>query len=161
MPYCALDDVNALVPQVPYTATSKPSAEAVVGFIEQVSTRMDATLGNLGYRVPVVSGDQSLALLREACAWGALGLAEQVRNTAVPTAVTEYGRPIRNIWLQQFDEWMKRLADNGDPFRLPDALHDDVAVEKQGEHVIRSFVQSVDDPNYRGNEPVISRYQVL
>lgn len=157
--YCTIDDVNALVPQVPFNATSKPNEATVTSLIGQVATRMDASLVNLGYTVPVTEGTLSLALLREACTWGALGLAQQIRDTGVKTSVTESGRPMKNIWLQQFEGWMKQLADNDDPFELPDAARTDQQVEKQGEAIMRSSVQGVDDDTWLA--PQVTRSQVL
>lgn len=161
--YCRLDDVQKLVPQVPFTDTSKPPAAVVIGFIESTAARMDAVLFNLGYAVPVTAGSKSLALLREACAWGAVGLAQQVRDTGVQTAVTEAGRPMKNIWMQMFDDWLKRLQAPADPFELPDATRTDSQVLKNTESLLRSFVQSIptDDANYDPDNPAVSRYQVL
>ncbi len=159
--YCTLDDVNKLVPQVPFTDTSKPNAATVLGFIEAVAKRIDATLGNLGYTVPVVSGTQALDLLREACAWGALGLAQQVRDTGVKTAVTESGRPMKNIWLQMFEDWLKRLADGEDPFELPDAPRTGLAVEKQSADLASSFVSDGAIADFDGDDPTITRAQVF
>lgn len=156
--YATLADVNNLVPQVPYTATSKPSSSTVVTLIANVARRMDASLVNLGYTVPVVSGALSLELLREVCSWGALGLAEQIRNTAVPTAMSESGRPLKNIWLQQFDDWMTRVAKVEDPFELPDAPRTDEAVEKDADQRMRSYLDTVDDAD---GDPEITRAQVF
>src|ERR1700720_4134667 len=98
--YAVLTDVNALARQVPFTPTSKPSDADVTALIAMVAARMDASMANVGYVVPIVAGPSSLALLREACAWGALGLAQQIRSTGVVTAVSASGREAKNIWLQ-------------------------------------------------------------
>lgn len=161
--YCSLDDVNKLAPQVPFTDTSKPNAAVVIGLIESVAKRIDASIANVGYVVPVASGTNALELLREACAWGALGIAQQIRDTGVGTAVSENGRPVKNIWIQQFEEWLKRLSSPQDPFELPDAPRTNEQLQKQPENVLRSFVQTIpaDDPSYDPDNPVVSRYQVL
>lgn len=160
--YCSLDDVNKLVPQVPFTDTSKPNAGIVIGLIESVAKRIDASIANIGYVVPVISGPNALELLREACAWGALGIAQQIRDTGVTTAVSDSGRPVKNIWLQQFDDWLKRLTNPQDAFELADAPRTNEQLQKQGENVLRSFVQGVtDDTSYDPDAPVVSRYQVL
>lgn len=159
--YCTLEDVNALVPQAPFSATSKPGEATVTALIESVAKRMDASLVNAGYTAPVTTGALSLALLREACAWGALGLAQQVRDTGVKTAVTESGRPAKNIWLQQFDDWMKRLCDPTDPFELPDATASDDQVEKDLGDVARSFVESLDEDEFDADNPETTKAQVF
>lgn len=160
--YCTLDDVNALCTQVPFTTTSKPTDAQVTKLIDQVAKRMDASMANLGYVVPVVTGTLALALLREACSWGALGRAQQMRDTGVTTAVSSSGKEVKNIWLQDFDNWMKALASATDPFELPDAPRNNEQLEKQGENVLRSMSQGItDDDSYDPNAPVISRYQTL
>jgi hypothetical protein len=157
--YCTLDDVNALAVQVPFSASSKPSASLVTTLIASVAARMDAMLGNVGYVTPIVSGTKSLALLREACAWGAMGMAQQIRDSGVTTAVNASGRETKNIWLQMFDDWLKRLCNPQDPFELPDADRTTEQLEKQGANVLRSSVQSVDDTNWL--TPNVTREQVL
>lgn len=160
--YCTLDDINKLVPQVPFTDTSKPNQNVVIGLVEKIARRIDATIANVGYVVPVVAGANALELLREACAWGVLGLAQQMRDTGVTTAVSENGRPTKNIWTQQFEEWLKKLTNPQDPFELPDAPRTNEQLVKQPDSVLRSFVQGVtDDTSYDPNAPVVSRYQVL
>lgn len=162
--YCSLDDVNKLAPQVPFTDLSKPNAAVVIGLIESVAKRIDASIANVGYVVPVVAvGTNALELLREACAWGALGLAQQIRDTGVATAVSESGRPVKNIWIQQFEEWLKRLTSPQDPFELSDAPRTNEQLQKQPENVLRSFVQSLPslDSSYDPDNPTVTRDQVL
>lgn len=162
MAYCVIGDINALVPQAPFTATSKPSDTVVTTLIDAVSQRIDATIGNKGYVVPVISGTKALALLKEACTWGVLGLAQNIRNTGVQTAVSASGREAKNIWLQMFDDWMDRLCDPQESFELPDAPRTNEQLQKQPENVLRSFVQGVtDDLDYNPDAPVVSRYQTL
>jgi hypothetical protein len=161
--YCSLDDVNKLVPQVPFTDTSKPPAAVVVQFIESVAKRIDASIANIGYVVPVVSGANALELLREACAWGALGLAQHVRDTAVKTAVTDAGRPMKNLWTQLYDDWLKHLTNPQDPFELADAPRTNEQLLKQGDSVLRSFVETIgsEDDTFDVSNPIVQRSQVL
>jgi hypothetical protein len=160
--YCTLGDVNALVSQVPFTATSKPNEAQVTALIESVAKRIDGSIFNVGYVVPIIAGVNSLALLREACAWGAAGLAQQIRDTGVTVSVNASGREMKNIWLQLFDDWLKRLSDAHDRFELPDAPRTNDQLLKQPESVLRSMAQGlIDDDNYAVDTPVVSRYQVL
>lgn len=161
--YCTLDDVNQLVPQAPYSDTSKPNQAVVLKLIDQVANLMDASMANIGYVTPVVSGTVSLEMLRLACAMGTVGLCQQIRDTGVRTAVTDSGATVTNIWTQQFDAWIKRLISPEDPFELPDAPRTTQQLQKQGDLLVRSFVQSIpaDDTSYDPDNPVITRYQAL
>jgi len=160
--YATLDDVNALVPQQPFSASSKPSDAAVTRFIDDIALEMDASLGNVGYAVPVVAGVKALQLLRRICAYGALGLAQAARDTGVTTAVSASGREVENIWSQKYRASMKALCNPQDPFELPDAQRTNEQLQKQPDNVLRSFVQGVtDDSSYDPNAPVVSRYQTL
>lgn len=157
--YCTLIDVNALVPQTPYSSSSKPTDVQVSSVIESVATRIDASIGNIGYATPVVTGQKSLALLREACTWGAAGLAQQMRQTALGASLSASDKPIKNIWLQMFDDWLKKLVDPEDPFELPDAPRSGAQLQKSAESLITSSVQTIDDTNWL--TPNVTREQVL
>lgn len=160
--YCTVDDVNNLAVQVPFTDASKPNAAQVTSLIEAVARRIDASLANVGYVTPVASGTKALALLREACAWGAMGMAQQIRDSGVTTAVSAGAREAKNIWLQMFDDWVKRLCNPQDPFELPDAPRTNEQLQKQPDNVLRSFVQGVtDDVDYNPDAPEVTRYQTL
>lgn len=142
--YCTVNDVNKLVPQAPFSNASKPRDVDVQEFIESTAKRMDAWLGNRGYTVPI-TGTNSVAMAREACAWGALGLAQQVRDTAVKTAVTESGRPVKNVWLQMFEQWLDSICDSDASFRLTDAPRTDQEVEKDHDLIMSGPVEASDD----------------
>jgi hypothetical protein len=161
--YATLDDVNAYVPQSPFGPTSKPSDAAVTAWIEDVAQEMDSSLANVGYVTPVVTGTIALQQLRRICAFLVLGLAQDARSTNVTTSVTASGRETLNIWTQRGQTLIKRLCDPQDPFELPDAPRNSERLEKQGDQVLRSFVQGVtDDPDYDPTvAPVITRYQTL
>lgn len=160
--YATLEDINGYVPQAPFTATSKPSDAAILGWIEDVAQEMDSSLANVGYTTPVVVGPIALRQLRRICAFLVLGQAQDARSTGVATAVTAGGRETANIWTQRGQALIKRLCDSQDPFELPDAPRTNEQLVKQPENVLRSFVQGVtDDDNYDPDAPVVSRYQTL
>lgn len=124
--YCTITDVNSLVPQSPFTPTTTPTQAQVEVLIAQVSLRTDATLINIGYVTPVLTGPIALSLLREAVAWGALGLAMQTRITAIaPDQAVGL-----SVWTKQYKDWLNALADNTNPFELPDAPRNEKAVVK-------------------------------
>lgn len=156
--YCTVDDVSALCPQVPFTAQSKPSDQQVATFIEDIALRMDATLGYSGYIVPVVDGPQALAILRRLCSWGALGLAQQVRETGVSTAISDRGVPMRNVWTKMFEDEFAQLIDAKNPYRLPDCQTTD-SLKERPEDVLVSA--GGDDPDQLIDNPVVTRYQTL
>lgn len=124
--YCTITDVNTLVPQSPFTPTTTPTQAQVEIFITQVSARVDATLTNIGYVTPVVTGTSALSLLKEAVAWGALGLAQQSRITAIsPDQAVGL-----SVWTKMHNDWIKALSDPNNPFELPDAPRNAKAVVK-------------------------------
>lgn len=160
--YCTISDVNSLVVQMPFTDKSKPNETQVIALIESVAKRIDASLSNIGYVVPVVVGVNALAMLKEACAWGAVGIAQQIRDTGVTTSVNASGREAKNIWLQLYDDWIKRLCNPQDPFELGDAPRTNEQLQKQPDNVLRSMSQGIiDDPDYSVDTPQVTRYQTL
>ncbi len=145
MPYCTISNVNDLVPQSPFTASTTPTQTQVEGFILDISTIIDASIKNLGYVVPVnvVASPLSGIILRRMTSAGALGIALQVRLTAVaPDASIQ-----NNIWTQRFDKWLTALKNNDDPFELPDAARTGLAVVKPiGE--LQADTTSISDGSY-------------
>jgi hypothetical protein len=128
--YCNLQDVNNLVTQVKFTPTSKPSEADVQGMIASVARLIDANLSQI-YVVPVVPSTQypatvSLQLLRDLCAWGVAGRAQEIRNTGT----TPEAQGVKSVWTKKFEEWLEMLADPSDPFILPDAQKQADFVEK-------------------------------
>lgn len=158
--YASIDDVNALIPQAPFSATSKPTQTAVTAFLEDVANDMDAMLANVGYTVPVVTGPKGLKWLRKTCALGTLAIAQAARDTGVTTAVNASGREGKNIWQQLFDERMKALIDPQNPTELPDAPRTSDQLLKQPESVLRSMVDGITDVDF-SESPEIQRDQVL
>jgi hypothetical protein len=157
--YANIDDLNKLVPQVPFSATSKPTADVVAELIEDTANDMDAQLANMGYTVPVTTGRKALGFLRRTCVYGALGIAQDVRDTGVRTSTGATGREGKNIWTQRYEQRMKTLGDGIDPTEMADAARTTQQIEKQGENIVRSSVQSVDDDNWL--TPTVTRAQVL
>lgn len=135
MAYCTITDVNSYVPQQPFTSTSVPSQAQVEAFIVQVANQINMTLANLGYATPVVSGTVALAEIRKANAWGALGLAQQSRMTAVaPDQALGL-----SAWWKMFAAWIEALADPKNPYELSDA-------PRTGSEVIKPIGELLRDP---------------
>jgi hypothetical protein len=158
--YAVIGDVNNLVPQAPFSASSKPTLTVVTSMIDDVANDMDAVLKNIGYVTPVVSGTLALQWLRKTCALGTLAIAQAARDTGVTTAVNASGREGKNIWQQLFDARMEALADPQDPTELPDAPRNNDQLLKQPESVLRSMVDGITDVDF-SDSPEVQRDQVL
>lgn len=160
--YATTNDVNAYVPQAPFSATSRPTLTQLQTFVDDGQRVIDATLGNVGYVTPI-TGTVALAECKKANAWYALGIAQQARDTGVTTATSDRGgAPSKNIWTRMFEEWLARLVDPQNPFELPDAPRNNEQLEKQPDQVLRSMAQGLtDDADYSVDSPVVTRYQVL
>lgn len=141
MSYCTISDVNGYVPQSPYTATTVPTQAQVQSYIDQVSNQIDMTLANLGYVTPVLTGPKALVELRKACAWGALGLAQQSRITSIaPDQAVGL-----SVWTKMFNQWVDALSDPKNPYELSDAPRTATAVIKPlGEILSSPMSNSVD-----------------
>lgn len=126
--YATISDVNMLCGQSPFTAASVPSQTQVEQFLTDISTLINASIGNLGYWVPVdvVAAPLSGVLLKRICSAGAAGMALQVRMTAVSPEQANQ----ENVWTTRYEKWMKALCDNKNPFELPDAQRTGLAVVK-------------------------------
>lgn len=143
MAYCTINDVNGLVPQQPFTANTIPNQATVEEFIGDITDEINATLRNIGYVVPVTGGAEALRLLRNANKWGALGLAQDARMTAVLRDEQVGGG--RNTWTIRYDNWKKALLDKHNPYELPGAARTDAAVIKPEGSVESS---TVNEPGY-------------
>lgn len=149
--YCAITDVNMLVPQQPFTSESVPSVDMVQQFVNLCSQELDATLQGLGYTVPVVTGTVSLNLLKWANAWGALGLAQDARGTAVLRDDMIAGA--KSPWTQRFEAFKKSLQDPKNPFELYDAPRTGTAVVKPLGQLQSSTVDVPERTTYMDDPP--------
>lgn len=139
--YCAIDDVNKLVPQQPFTPDSIPTDDDVRQFITDCSQELNCVLGNLGYTVPVVGAPIALNQLRRAAAWGALGIAQDARMTAVLRDDMVSGG--KNVWTVRFEGFKKALQDPNNPYELTDAARNDKTVVKPLGQLQSSTVDSL------------------
>jgi hypothetical protein len=125
MSYAALTDVNALVPQAPFTPQTLPTDAVVTAMLADVSLQIDSTLSQL-YVTPVIAAPDSLSMLKNICTWGALGRAQEARNTGVVAEL----QGVKSVWTKKFEEALAKLADPDDPFILPDAPRNGDFIEK-------------------------------
>lgn len=78
--YATLADVERLDAALTFTASSKPSTDDVVGFLEDTAAEIDGVLAVRGYQVPVpVSATQSYRLVT---LYNARGANAQAQNAA-------------------------------------------------------------------------------
>lgn len=141
MSYCTISDVNGYVPQSPYTPTTTPTQAQVQAYIDQVANQINTTLENLGYVTPVLTGPMALVELRKMNAWGALGLAQQSRITAIaPDQAVGL-----SVWTKMFNNAIQALSDPKNPYELVDAPRTSKAVIKPlGEMMRDPQTESVD-----------------
>lgn len=112
--YCNITDINKYVPQSKFTSTTVPSQVDVEQYINDTCDTLNLSLGNLGYVVPVVTGPQALRQLRQVNAWGALGIAQDARLTAVaPDQAIN-----KSLWTKRFESWLVDLANPKNPLEL-------------------------------------------
>lgn len=139
MAYATSEDVAALAPQLPsLTPTSKPSQPQVEAYVAATERQVDARLANLGYVVPI-TGEQSVAIVRDIVAHGAL--ARTLRGRAF---VTNNPGDLAGAKAAQdyFDAQFVALADPEDSFELPDAERTGEAVEKDPSDIIAESIHA-------------------
>lgn len=116
MAYLTLNDVRSAIPQVPITATSKPSEGQVDEFIETVEGIVDAVLTGIGYTTPV-TGDYALRIVREIVMAGVLAKVLNTRDLGVRDPETSGGAHQQ----RRFDRLLEQLETRSDPLHLKDA----------------------------------------
>lgn len=98
--YCAVTDVEFRL-QVDFDATTNPTDGAVTAIINQVSARIDLTLGGAGIALPISDAGKLLAL-KNICSLGSAGMVGMT-----------YGRNFDNITQSQakfyWEEFLKEL----------------------------------------------------
>ena len=149
--YASIADVNALVPQQPFTSQTIPTQAQVEGFLDDISNEINALLPNAGYIAPVVSGVVALRELRRATSYGACGLAQDARSGAVLRDEALGG--VRNVWTQRYQDWKKQLVDNKNPYSLTDAPRTDNEVVKPLGRIASDTTDLVDETDYATNPP--------
>lgn len=65
MAYATLQDIKDEVPNVPLSASSKPSESQIVAQIDLIESHVNSVLQSRGYTVPITGGPESLKLLRK------------------------------------------------------------------------------------------------
>lgn len=127
MAYATLATLKPLAPHITFTATSKPTADDVEGFLADVERFVNASLVTLGYVVPV-TGPESVKLLGDMVAHGALARALRSRAFATNNAADTQGAALAQ---GVFDRQLKALGTAKEPFILPDAARTGAVVEKE------------------------------
>lgn len=140
MAYCQLSDVNNLVPQTPFGASSRPTATVVTAMIDDVSNEIDAWLSTI-YVVPITTGSAALQFLTNLCAWGVLGRAMEARNTGVATEAAG----VKSVWTKKYEEYLNNTIDPQVMFLLRDATRNADFIEKVPSQVVDSNAVSFPD----------------
>lgn len=140
--YAQISDVRALAPAIAINAGSTPNEGTVQAFIERIESELNATLGNLGYVVPVEStATESRKILKGLVAKGALGETLMARALGVDSSLLDAATAVT----KQFREMLKALKSAGDPFELPDATRTDGAPVKDQASLGTSFADELTD----------------
>lgn len=128
--YCERADVQEVNQQRTYSASTRPTAEQVDGFITDVFSEMNLILNAAGYTTPVAtSATAASAWLKVVNAWGAAGMAEEATHS-----VGAPGESARS------DSLMKRYRDrlkmiSAKEITLKDAARSDASPKIQSEQV--------------------------
>lgn len=101
MSYATISDVERWTPaRAPFTANSKPSATQVVGLIGDMSAKIDGSLADEGYSVPIVA-TLALPLMTAVVAQMTAAAVEQV----APNGTAE----TRKLYMEMSDAAQKAL----------------------------------------------------
>lgn len=138
--YCVTADVNALVPQSPFGASSRPTSTVIDQMCFDVSNEIDAWLSTT-YVVPVASGAAALQFLKNLCTWGVLGRAQEARNTA---ALGE-GQAVKSVWTKKYEEYLNNTINPAVTFLLRDAPRNADFIEKAPSFIVDSNALSFPD----------------
>jgi phage gp36-like protein len=149
MAYATLQDVNALIPKAfQFTPTSQVTDAVVTSHLDDVSNEIDMSLGHI-YIVPVTNAPKALQFLKNLCSWGALGRAQEGRNTgSVPEAAG-----IKSVWTKKYEEnlaWLVDQAEKSGPLGIReffDAQVNSDHVPKVASQIVTSYQFSEGDPN--------------
>lgn len=75
MTYASVDAVQALIPHIQLTATSRPTLTQVQGFLDRLSAEVDGALASRGITVPITTPAYFLTSIDNLVSMGAAGQA--------------------------------------------------------------------------------------
>jgi len=116
VPYCTVQDIRDLAPQIVIDNTSKPNTGQVAAMIDDVERELNAQLAHLGYVTPVTA-TTSAAILGDKVAHAVI--ARVLRGRHFGSA--DPGQLGATDAQKVYDAWLKALASATDPTDLPDA----------------------------------------
>jgi hypothetical protein len=116
VPYCTVQDIRDLAPQIVIDNASKPNTGQVTAMIDDVERDLNAQLAHLGYVTPVTA-TTSVAILADKVAHAVV--ARVLRGRHFGSA--DPGQLGATDAQKVYDAWVKALASATDPTDLPDA----------------------------------------
>jgi len=116
MAYATLDDVQALIPRTPVSATTEPTDSQVLGFIAQVDGEVNVALASRGIAIPVVSPALFVEFLKLT---NALGAASLTLRAMFPDAAGIGEQPSAGFFAARYTEQLAMIKDGS---MIPDSV---------------------------------------
>lgn len=103
MAYATADDVQTLIPDVPFDGASMPTSVEVVAWLSQVEAMINGVLSAQGYATVPATGTNDVLMLRGV-------VAQRVAAMAWLAAYNADEAPAKvSLWNSEFKEFMNRL----------------------------------------------------
>jgi len=110
MSYCALSDVQELIPKFSISATSTPTSTQVESLIDKIAVEIDAVLEAQGFTVPVTSPANFVLWLKNL---NALGAAARAMQGMFPSTADKDSTPVWQTFRKDYQEGLEAIR-NGD-----------------------------------------------
>ncbi len=134
MAYCAISDVQELVPKFTFDASSKPTLTQVTSLLDKVAADIDAALQGRGIATPVTSPTYLVNWLKNL---NALGVAYRAMQGMFPSTAEKDALPAWQTYRKDYKEGLKAIEDG----KLPSAL-------ETGGQVASNYTEDDDQDNY-------------
>lgn len=108
MAYCALSDVQALLPKFTLSATTKPNQTQVTQFLDDVTAEIDIYLARGGVGTPVTTPTTFVTWLRKVCQ---TGVAAMTLKAMFPDQVGPAETPAYAYFEKQYRDALKLMLD--------------------------------------------------
>jgi hypothetical protein len=147
--YCTVADVQALRPQIVFTAGSKPSLADVQKVVNQLSDHINGIMAGLGVTVPLNAAASPIAYAYiHACVmWGAAGLLEDSQRAAI--SGNPGSQQVQNDYKEQYDGCITAITEK--PGILIDAPMAETGAAAR--NISSFFTQNPTDDQDQGMRP--------
>lgn len=152
--YAQVSDVRTAAPNVPITASTKPSEQDVQTFLTQLEAELNAILGNLGYVTPVAStATESRAILKDLVVTGGLARVMRARALGTDVSLLEAAKQLE----KSYRDRIAALKASDDPFELPDAEQTNGVIKAPADRLQSHADEAFDD--FDVDAPRVTRAQ--